>query len=244
MSSPFHIAFREELLEAAQRASARRRRRFRLGLGALFAAVLGTLAWLVPDPVAADVSVRVVDGFVEVTLRGPVDSNDEILDALERHDIDAAVRSVPTGPSAVGRFISVEADGAGSPSDVEMLDPHGPAFGGFRLREGIDTGVTIGLGRPAEPGEPYEAYTNPFDQGEPLHCRGVLGQTLADAAEHVDGLTITVRFDEPIGTVIMSLDDALRDGFGTTFVVGGSASSANDVQLRVVPEASAPESGC
>jgi hypothetical protein len=51
----------------------------------------------------------------------------------------------------------------------------------LRIVNDFDGRLTVEIGRPAAPGEPYAMATEAFAPGEVLHCSGVRGKTVREA---------------------------------------------------------------
>lgn len=134
----------------------------------------------VPSPAGADVTVTTADGQVTVELRDHATPED-VSAALERAGVVAKVVDVPTGPSAVGQFVTLHTT---RPSvRVGCHDDPCPTRA-VRFTEG-DT-ATIGVGVPTEPGQPYEYFTDGFAPGEPFEELAHLRD--ADIADVLDVL--------------------------------------------------------
>ena len=237
MSGPFDQAFRGELLRVARRDERRRRYTVRGAIVAAVAAVAGVLAITLPgNPAAADVRVTVENDQLEVRLTDSTSTPREVLEALHDHGITATtVGSVPTGPSSVGRIVRVVfEEAAGSPAHVTYLAPSGSAYLGFRVPADWPGEMTISLGRPARPGEAYDGPTDAFLPGEALHCAGLRGRTLAEAADAVGDLTVRVAIHAgPDLGRQLTLSEALAADYGGWHVNRAFAVSATAVVLEV-----------
>jgi hypothetical protein len=180
--------------------------------------------------------------MLEVELTDSTASPQEVLAALRDHGIAAVVEAVPTGPSGVGRFVRVAfEEQAGSDLRVTYLEPSGSAYLGFRVPADWPGQMTISLGRAARGGEAYDGPTDAFLPGEPLHCSGVRGATVAAAADSVDDLTVRVEVREgaELGRQL-PLSEALGSAYRRWYVTHAVAVSATSVILEV---ASAPAGG-
>lgn len=249
MTSPFERAFREELLRVARRDQRRRRYTIRGAIAACGAVVAGLIAALVPgSPAAAEVRVTLRNDVVEVEVTDAKSSADDVLRALHAHGLDdVRVDGVPTGPSNVGRFLRVEfQEQAGSKLQVTYLDPSGAGWYGFRVPADWPGVMTISIGRTAHRGEPYDTGSSPFDDGEPLHCAGVLGNSLGSAAGSLDALDVTIFIAEgaDYGSHL-DHDAALRSLYRDWYVTGGAMTSAERVLLDIKPQPGPKEeTGC
>jgi hypothetical protein len=241
MTSPFHRAYREELLKAAYRDQRRRRWRLRGLVGSLTAALAAGTAVLWPSPATAEVEVEVDGGFVEVRLLGAEASGEEVLDALDDAGIEAAVEEVPTGPSNVGRFTAALVTGASDAPQVAPLEQTGTSFAGFRLPEGWPGELVIEIGREARPGEAYHAFVDAFADEEPLRCQGIFGTSLREAAPELSAFSVAVINDT--ADVTASLAEALDSDLAAWFIAGGRGLAEDRLQLTVAPQPP-PEEQC
>jgi hypothetical protein len=237
MTSPFQDALREELLAAArrdlQRASRRRRGRIGAAVAAAVASVAGGIAILVPSPAAAEVEVRVDHGVVEVRLKDLDTSADEVRAALSAKGLRARVVGVPVGPSLVGRFVGVEIT-QDPDQPIERFADDGFGFDGFRVHEGWAGELVLDFGRAAGRGEPYGAGSDAFAAGEPLHCSGTYGASLADAEGRLRRLQVEVVPEGRIGGPL-ALDAPELAPDADWFVRGARALAADHVLLQIGP---------
>jgi hypothetical protein len=158
--------------------------------------------------------------------------------ALRDHGVEAVVEAVPTGPSSVGRFVRIVVEEqAGSPVTVTYLEPSGSGHLAFRVPADWPGQMTISFGRPARPGEAYDGPTDALLPGEPLHCSGIRGSTLADAVDAVDavrGLTARVEVHEGVELGRqLTLSEALTTEYRAWYVSGAVAVSERSVILDV-----------
>ena len=245
MTTPFAQALREQLMQAAVREQ-RRRRRTKIGaaVSAALAAIVSSVVLLAPNPAGADVEVTVENGIVEVRLTDLHSSPQDVIDALREKGLTATVDALPTGPSGVGRFVRVHVIG-----DVQVtVTPsgrNGNAFTSFTIPEDWEGRLVISLGRAAEPGEAYEAFTDAFAEGEPLHCRGVFGRRIADVVDELEDLTVGIAvYRDGVFVGQVPLDEALRRGDGGLVIIGGGALAADHVVLDAEATEPRAEPGC
>ena len=241
MSSAFEAALGDQLRSAAQR---RPRSTWVRVAGVVAAAgvfvTAGLAIVLSPDPALAAVEVTRSGGRIEVILVD-LESNPEKVEAeLRAEGLDIDVLAVPTGPSQRGRFTDVVA------SYPDVLNIHddslpGRSFVGFSVPEGWQGALDLGLGRLAEPGEGYRAFTDAFAPLEPLTCTGLSGQPLDVVAEAAGRLEVFVQpIDDGVLLDLLSLRVALADGYGRWFVAAGTAQSATRVVVDITPDVPAP----
>lgn len=249
MTTPFERALRDELTAAAEREPPRRRtrlgRRIALGLVAAIAALLVGVALGPSGPATADVEVTRRDGRVEVILTDAGTDPDELVRAVRRAGFAVELEPVPTGPSAVGRYVGYFADG-----DVEDLQVHagdGTTRSGFSIPEGWAGRLIVREGRPARAGEVYVASTDAFAPGEPLECTALRGEPVRALVGRLDDLTVRVQaMDAGATGPQLTLADAATSDIGSWGVVSALAVSADEVVLRVErdPPTVAADPGC
>lgn len=133
---------------------------------------------------SADVSVVIAAGLVDVELRTDA-APSAVVAALRDAGIDAQVVGVPTGPSAVGRFVRLSSN---APSERIGCRTDPCHTRRIRFTEGSTTTISVGV--PAK-GRPYEHLTDGFDDGEPFealaHLRGQpFDAALAELRAHAD----------------------------------------------------------
>lgn len=245
--TPFERALRDELMAAARRPPRKRLPRTALAAIAAVAAitlVIGVSVTGDPTPAGADVEVTRADGRVIVRLTDQANRPEEIQAALEPEGLDIRVAGAPVGPSNVGRFVGQIATAADL-VDLEHIRVDGVTFMGFSLPEGWDGTLTLLVGRPAAPGETYEAASNAFAPGEPLACTDTLGDPLRDVAARLDDYTVAVLDYTRSGAAPrLDLAEALTHGLGDQSISGAVLVSADEVVVfvgRHAPPAEAPE---
>ncbi len=247
MTSPFHAAFREELLEVARRDQRRRRRRIGALVAAFVAAVAGLGSTFLPTPAGAGVDIELVGGELEVRLEGDDVDAEEIVDSLREHGVDASVEEVPAGPSNVGRFVSIVATASLEPGRLELFGEAFGGFDGFRVRWERGDELALHVGRVAEDGETYGASTHAFAPKEPLYCSGILGRRVAEVVDDpvLDGLQVAVQWLGADGRASsLPLADVPSSPVADWFVVEGIGGSSREVRLQVAPERGEVEDPC
>lgn len=241
MSSAFEAALGDQLRAAARKRPRSPRTRVAGVVAAAAVVVTAGLAMVLsPDPALAAVQVTRASGRIEVMLVD-LESNPGTVEAeLRAEGLDIDVVAVPTGPSERGRFTDIVA------SDPDVLDIHdesnpGRSFVGFSVPEGWKGSLDLRLGRRAEPGEGYEAFTDAFAPLEPLACSGLFAQPLDSVAEASGRLEVLVQpIDDGVLLDLLPLRAALAAGHGRWLVAAGTAHSATSVVIDVTPGAPAP----
>ena len=233
MSGPYAESVLAQLMEAGKRQQQRRRRRVATSIAAAVAAITGSVVLLLPNPAAADVRITIEGGFVEVHLTDRDATRDGIVDAFEDEGLTVSVDTGPTGPSEVGAFVFVEMQN-GDAAQVEAPAVDG-SFSTFRVREGWVGDLRVTLGREAVSGEDYLRATDSFLEGEPLHCAGVHGQTLADGAAELGRFNVLVNLG-PAGSSGGQVDLPAALQQHPDWVVTSSASfSATELVVTAEP---------
>jgi hypothetical protein len=244
MTGPFDERLRNELMAAVHRRPRRRRRH--VAVAAVALAIGGLLAAsLVADqrPASADVEITHEDGRVIVRLTDLANTADEIEAAIDAEGLDVRVEAVAAGPSHVGRFVGEVGDA--DIDDVERSEVDGVSFMAFSIPEDWDGTLTVLLGRPAGPDEPYVSSTDAFAPGEPLACSSALGMPLRSVVERLKGFDVTVLvFEDAQSLPQMSLSEAIESGHGDDPITGAAGVSSSkvviDVGRSLPPKASRP----
>ena len=186
---------------ARLRGAPRRRRWLVSTLGASIAA--GACAALVfagsavVHPSSAVAFSTAPGGDVIATVTDPFAAQKELNAAFAAHGFAITVALLPVSPSLVGTLISTSQDGPGSVIDPLQGGTCVSGGGGCPIGVKIPATFTgsgsITLGRPAQPGEPYDSTASAFAPGEALHCSGLLGKPVSVALPVLarDRVTVT-----------------------------------------------------
>lgn len=240
---PFVDALREQLVAAARREVRRRRRRpvlaaLATGAGAVVAAVL--LVASPPAPAAADVVVRVHGGMVQVTLVDLEHRPERIEAAVREAGLHVSVRSVPVGPSSVGRFVGHDSGGP-LPEDLRPLDDGPAGFRGFALPEGWPGELHLLVGAPAGPDELWARFSDATAPGEALACRSLVGRPAgAVVAELADAAAVVhYRAAGPDGVLPLTPTEAASPPWSRWVVADAIGTRYDEVVVRLVPPADA-----
>ncbi len=131
--------------------------------------------------------LRLVDfsaghGYVTALITDPYAAASQLTAVFRAHGLNIQVQTVPVSPSLVGTFIYTDAPA------VRTLWKPGCSLDGCPVGLVIPASFTgqasVAVGRPAKPGDGYQATADAFAPGEALHCSGLLGRP-ASAAQPV-----------------------------------------------------------
>ncbi len=242
--APFVAELRRELLAAARREVRRRRRRpLMAAVAAGAAAVVALVLVLVPQPTpaAADVVVRVHDGVVEVTLVDLEHRPERIEAAVREAGLDVRVRSVPVGPSSVGRFVGEDFGGT-LPGELEPVDDGPAGFRGFLLPVGWSGELHLLVGAPAGEREVWARFSDATAPGEALACRAVVGRRGGVVAAELADAPLTVRYRAQGPQGIQAVSPAeLESAPWTGWIVAEALGTRRgEVVVHLVPPDEAP----
>jgi hypothetical protein len=154
-----------------------------------------------PAPAQAVAFHNAPDGAIIATVTEPFAAQAQLDAAFAKQGLKITVRLVPSSPSAVGTVVSFGESNPGV-SQVRPLQGGSCMSGGGGCAIGIEiprsfTGEgTIYLGRPAKPGETYEASNSAFAPGEWLHCSGLLGARVAAALPVLESKHLSIEWRE------------------------------------------------
>jgi hypothetical protein len=223
----FPLEFRQDLLETialnvpiapakpVTSLAPRQRRRRPRALGALgalgaTAAVAVTVMVLATDSAVGPAPAEAVSfhtassGDIVATVTDPFATRARLNAAFAKQGLHIRISLIPVSPSAVGKVVYLTVSSSRGPQIGPLREGHCVSAGadcliGLRIPRDFTATATIGLGRPAKSGEKYESQASAFAPGEPLHCSGLLGATVAHALPVLerDKLTV-VRWDEDV----------------------------------------------
>jgi hypothetical protein len=142
------------------------------------------------------------DGDVIATVVEPFAAQTQLEQAFARRGFDIQVSLVPVSPSLVGTLVyASEEDGADS---IQPL-LQGPCLAGgvgcsvgVRILSSFEGRGYITLGRAARAGEAYASTASAFAPGEPLHCSGLLGATVAQALPRLESDHLQAQWREDV----------------------------------------------
>jgi hypothetical protein len=191
-----------------------RRRRGPLALGVMgvasFVAAVVAVALLATgsavNPAPADaVSFRTdSNGYILASVTDPFAARTRLDRAFAKEGLHITIHLIPVSPSSVGRVVYMGVSNLRGPQIQPLRegaycassDAH--CWIGLRIPKGFTATATIGLGRPARPGERYESGASAFAPGELLHCSGLLGASVTRALPVLQYDKLTIRWTEDI----------------------------------------------
>ncbi len=245
--APFVDELRHQLLAAARREVRRRRRRPLVAAVAAGAtAAVALVLVLVPGPTtaAAEVVVRVHDGIVEVTLVDLEHRPERIEAAVREAGLDVRVRSVPVGPSSVGRFVGQDS-GRTLPGELEPVDDGPAGFRGFLLPLGWSGELHLLVGAPAGEREVWARFSDATAPGEALACRALAGRRADVVVAELAGAPAAVRYraDGPDGIQVVRPAELQSSPWSGWIVAEALGTRRGEVIVHLVPPANAPAPG-
>jgi hypothetical protein len=155
---------------------------------------------------------RSSSGEIIATVTDPFATRARLDAAFAKQGLHITINLIPASPSAVGRVVYLAVSSSRG-AQIESLTHGrcvsnakadclvglgGPEAIGLRIPRDFTARATIGLGRPAKPGERYESGGSAFAAGELLHCSGLLGATAARALPVFERDKLTTRWSEDI----------------------------------------------
>ena len=155
-----------------------------------------------PEVAAEPVTFRVQGDYIVASVADPAASEAELEAAFERRGFDIEVVLEPASPSFEGIVGGITEDPRAQKYPIRIV--RGPgcvtqgsgAFDecpvGVRIPLDFEGSATIDLGRRAAPGEFYRMTADAFAPGEVLHCSGLRGMPVEEAAERLDGMGLQV----------------------------------------------------
>ncbi len=135
-------------------------------------------------PPAAALSFSESDGYVIAKIVNPYASVDEFRRELASNHLHVALKLLPASPGSVGKVAMTDINSGGA-NGIQPLTQgmcvNGPCTVGVKVARSFKGSGYVEIGRPARPGEKYESSPigGAFAPGEPLHCSGLQGASVA-----------------------------------------------------------------
>ncbi len=154
------------------------------GLALLGATMLALSLASSSPPTASALSFSESDGYVIARIVNPYASVSELARELAENHLHVSLRLLPVAPGLVGKVVSLGVDG--SPSNgIQPLQKgrcvNGPCTVGVKVARDFKGSGSVDIGRAARRGEQYASTPigGSFAAGEPLHCSGLQGASVA-----------------------------------------------------------------
>lgn len=241
-----------EAVDRRERPSPLRRRPFALGVigvttvlaCAAVAVVLATGSAVNPTPADAVSFHTSRSGYILAAVTDPFATRTRLNAAFAKQGLHITINLIPVSPSAVGRVVYMTLSNTHGPQ-IEPLRQgnHCDSLAtecsiGLRIPKGFTATATIGLGRPAKPGEAYESGASAFAPGEVLHCSRLLGATVARALPILERDKLTVRWMEDIEIVtrhsgISSRAETVAQPSTHDYIWGANLSAQGHITVQV-----------
>lgn len=198
------------------RRSVRRRRPGRLVRAAAVACVFmvtmaGASIMHDPEPAVADVTVRVDDDMIVVSVPAAGAAPESVAAAAQVAGVQLTVQAAPAGPSQVGAFVSYV---AAKPGQVQLVHDASGAARTVRIdRSATEVAVTVGV--PAAPGELFATPSNATARGEVLGCVDVVGLDRSRMQRVVESAGVAARWSVN-GIMVAGVDAVPSDAVVVT----------------------------
>lgn len=155
-----------------------------------------SLASSSPPPASA-LSFSESGGYVIARIVNPYASVSELTRELAENHLRVSLRLLPVSPGLVGKVVSISVNG--SPSNgIQPLQQgrcvNGPCTVGVKVARDFQGSGSIDIGRAARSGERYASTPigGAFAPGEPLHCSGLQGASVAKVLAALAGKRLGV----------------------------------------------------
>lgn len=150
-----------------------------------------------PAPPAYALSFSQRDGYVIVRIVNPYASVAELSRELAKNHLHVTLRLLPTSPGSVGHILAFDSDGTPEDGVQPLQEGHcvnGPCTVGVKVARDFRGTGAVYIGRPARRGERYASTPigGAFAPGEPLHCSGLQGASVAKVMPVLDRRGLTV----------------------------------------------------
>jgi hypothetical protein len=158
------------------------------------------------SPAPADaVSFRTdTSGYILASVTDPFAARTRLDSAFAKQGLHITIQLIPVSPSSVGRVVYMGVSNLHGPQieplreGAHCVSSDANCWIGLRIPKGFTATATVGLGRPARPGERYESGASAFAAGEFLHCSGLLGASVEQALPLLQHDKLTMRWTEDI----------------------------------------------
>jgi hypothetical protein len=198
---------------------------------------------------AAAISFTEDGRYIVAVIQDPQADSEALSAAFTQHSLDITLKLLPVSPSFVGKVVEQDTSGG---SDIETLfdenaDCTTPGSTscpiGLRIPLDFHGQANITLGRAGEPGEEYASVNDAFAPGELLHCSGLRGMTVQQAALVLSQVGVTAMWRSNDST-IDKVDGIDPSTISDQYVTDALPLSQGSVYVWAAPQpAPTPEPG-
>ncbi len=214
---------------------------------ATLATLLATGSAVSPAPADAVAFHTSPSGDLLASITDPFATRTRLNAAFAKQGLHITILLIPVSPSAVGRVVYMSLSSSRGPQIEPLREGDHCTPGdadcaiGLRIPKGFTATATIGLGRPARPGETYESSGSAFAVGELLHCSGLLGATVAQALPALERHKLTIQWMEDIEVASRHSDVSSRartvtDPPTSYYIWGANLSSHGHIIVQIEPK--------
>jgi hypothetical protein len=214
---------------------------------AALAAVLATGSAVSPAPADAVSFHTSANGDLLASIADPFATRTRLNAAFAKQGLHITVRLIPASPSTVGRVLYMSLSSSRGPQIEPLREGQHCTSGdadcaiGLRIPRGFTATATIGLGRPARPGETYASSGSAFAPGELLHCSGLLGATVAQGLPALERHKFTIQWMQDIEVAMLHSGTSSRartvaDPPANYYIWGATLSSHGHIVVQIEPK--------
>jgi hypothetical protein len=187
------------------------------------------------------------DGRVLASITDPFATRTKLNAAFARQGLHITIQLFPVAPSSIGKLIYMSVSSSRGPQIKSLREGDRCTSNdadcaiGLRIPKGFTATATIGLGRPARPGETYTAGTSAFAPGEFLHCSGLLGASVARALPVLQHDKLIIRWTEDIEVAtghssVSSRSRSVVRPAGRDYIWGAELSALGRLTVQIEPQ--------
>lgn len=210
------------------------------------AVLLDTGSAVNPAPADAVAFHTSPSGDLLASITDPFATRTRLNAAFAKQGLHITIILIPVSPSTVGTVVYMSLSSSRGPQIEPLREGDHCTSGdadcaiGLRIPKGFTATATIGLGRPARPGEAYESGGSAFAPGELLHCSGLLGATVAQALPVLERHKLTIQWMEDIEVASRhsgsSRARTVTDPPTSYYIWGANLSSHGHIIVQIEPK--------